>query len=528
MKKIFALALIPLLILACSKEENTPEGAMPQTNGQKTVFYATVEGYTSDSPGTKVYADENLKLLWNEDDRISVFNKTTFNYQYLFTGEDGDNAGSFEEIPETSLITANDIDHIIAVYPFSATNRVNNDGNQITVTLPAKQAYKEHSFGIGANTMVAATDNNFLSFKNVCGYLKFRLYGENTPISSITLQGNSGEKISGQAYITPTINGTPAVVVNEANSADTIMLSCTEPISLSDSETDYKEFYFAIPPMTFESGFTITVRDGNGGIFVKSSSKSLTIERNKMESMAPIKVVMSNGGDVITFSDTQIKAYCVSNFDTNNDREISWTEANAITKLHLTSNNFANRSSFEDVKYFRNLKHLVLGWGSSDPKLPLDLSKNPHLEVLQCTYALASLNITKNKKLQYLDCGGSNLTSLDLSNNTELTVLKCYGNYLSSLDLTNNTKLMELYCYNANKSVGSAGTMTIDLDLSHCPELHFLCPYLSGGGGTLFNSITVKKNNSILLYFFNTVQNLYFLKTEDDLTYCAKNVYYVD
>ena len=124
----------------------------PQTTSGQ-VFYASMEAQTTPntpgSPNTKVYADENMQVLWNENDKISVFNKTTYNYQYLFTGEDGDNYGSFEEIPVTGLISGNNLTNIYAVYPYSKSNKVNNAGTAITMTLPAEQTYKEHSFGIG-------------------------------------------------------------------------------------------------------------------------------------------------------------------------------------------------------------------------------------------------------------------------------------------------------------------------------------------------------------------------------------------
>ena len=50
----------------------------------------------------------------------------------------------------------------------------------ISITLPAVQKYASKSFGVGANMMVAVTkdkDDYFLPFKNLCGYLKLKLYG---------------------------------------------------------------------------------------------------------------------------------------------------------------------------------------------------------------------------------------------------------------------------------------------------------------------------------------------------------------
>lgn len=54
---------------------------------------------------------------------------------------------------------------------------------KIILTLPAVQPYAENSFGLGANSMVAATENKsdmLLQFKNLCGYLVVKLYGNQT------------------------------------------------------------------------------------------------------------------------------------------------------------------------------------------------------------------------------------------------------------------------------------------------------------------------------------------------------------
>ena len=58
---------------------------------------------------------------------------------------------------------------------------------------------------------------------------------------------------------------------------------------LSQSWKD-TEFVFVIPPTTFENGFKVTVIDEAGDVFEKSSSRSLAISRNKMESMGAMKV----------------------------------------------------------------------------------------------------------------------------------------------------------------------------------------------------------------------------------------------
>lgn len=102
----------------------------------------------------------------------------------------------------------------------------------------------------------------------------------------------------------------------------------------------------------------------------------------------------------------------------------------------------------------------------------LDLSNNTRLTHLRCGMdnALEELDLTNNPELIELCCGhdgtgrifvqdypegrdlmhGNKLTRLDLSRNTKLEVLDCVANFLTELDLSANTNLKVLYC-SANK-----------------------------------------------------------------------------
>ncbi|MBP5486291.1 MAG: hypothetical protein J6Y06_01465, partial [Bacteroidales bacterium] len=148
------------------------------------VFHASTE--SASLPETRIYADENMKVLWNADDRISIFEKKTYNYQYKFLGEDGETAGDFEKVTTSGFHTGGDVDYYYAAYPYRTSNKLSNSG-VLTMVLPAEQYYKENSFGIGSNTMVAVSDGDFLAFKNVCGYLSISLWGDDVSVSKVTI-----------------------------------------------------------------------------------------------------------------------------------------------------------------------------------------------------------------------------------------------------------------------------------------------------------------------------------------------------
>lgn len=288
MRRLLFLAASIWLIVSCQAGTDD-EMLLSERKGDAPLqtFYATTEGSQHE---TKVYADANMRVMWNADDRISMFKESTYNYQYRFTGEDGDNAGEFEVIAPGGLISGNSLNYIYAVYPYSSTNKINNAGTPITLTLPAEQAYKEHSFGIGANTMVAVTNNEFLAFKNVGGYLSLRLYGDDVSVSRITLQGNNHEKIAGKAEIAVGLGSLPSVTMTN-DATETISIVCDPAVHLGTSSSNYTDFWFVIPPVSFTQGFTVTVTDAQDASFEASTSESIAISRNTIEWMSPLKVV---------------------------------------------------------------------------------------------------------------------------------------------------------------------------------------------------------------------------------------------
>ena len=79
-----------LLAAACSSIQEEPVNTERAKSAADEVFYATLEQSGGAADATKVYADENLKVLWNADDRISIYNRYTYGYQYAFQGITGD------------------------------------------------------------------------------------------------------------------------------------------------------------------------------------------------------------------------------------------------------------------------------------------------------------------------------------------------------------------------------------------------------------------------------------------------------
>ena len=292
MKRVFPISLAgycaALVLSSCATEEQEFVSLRPVYEE----FYASTES----SDFTRTHTDSQYRVLWNEDDRISIFNRDTYNQQYRFSGETGDNSGTFSMVPTSDFITANPIGAIYAVYPYAEGTRISND-EVLSVSLPSTQMWAQDSFGPGANVMVAAADDNKLMFKNAGGILSFKLYGANASVSSLQLKSNGGEAISGKASVTMTVGGLPVLTMDDSAS-DHVMLICPSPVTLNADASAFTEFWFVLPPVTLSGGFTLTVTSPDGGTFTKSSTKPLTISRNTISRMAPVEVEFTGGAVV--------------------------------------------------------------------------------------------------------------------------------------------------------------------------------------------------------------------------------------
>lgn len=408
----------------------------------------------ADEAQTKTYLNEKGQLRWVADDRVSIFVGKTFNQEYRFIGETGSNNGAFSMVGENpGFVVADKLQANYAVYPHSKNNMMDKNGT-IMVLLPEIQNYEENSFGLGANTMVAVTedkDDLTLSFKNVCGYLKLSFWNYIT-VKSIKLCGNNGEKLAGDAKIIAAYEDTPTISM-EDGATTSITLNCGEGVKLGSKAEDAVSFYFVLPPVVFSKGINVTLIASSGESYSMSTTKPLAIERNRISTVASRQIPDFN----IKFSDDNFKAYCVKNFDTNSDGEISCSEASVVKWITCGK---LDIQSLDGLKYFTALENLFC---YRNQLMDLDVTHNTSLTVLLCfENKLRSLDVSHNHKLRELSCSENLFDALDISENVDLKYLSCSNNDLSSINVSNNSKLETLYCHN---------NQLTNLDVSKNPEL---------------------------------------------------------
>ena len=140
------------------------------------------------------------------------------------------------------------------------------------------------------------------------------------------------------------------------------------------------------------------------------------------------------------------------------------------------------------------LQELVLPQGIKDLK---GIEYFENLEKLEgATVGLKYLNVTKNKKLKYLDVNTNQLEYLKVTENTGLEYLHCGSNHLTELDVTRNRRLSKLWCYN---------NQFTELDVSKNGDLVWL-----GCGSNSLTELDVSRNPKleILLCFNNQLTEL--------------------
>lgn len=283
MKKFVLFAIAACILAACTPKENVSVAPTAKK------FYASMEQATRTfTYGGEVYwiNEENLQ------DEVSIFYKNDENVEYVYAGETGSTQGELAPASDPAE-EGNKYVYTYALYPYADYNEILSEGVLYGYVTPT-QFYAEDSFGYyGMNPMAAASETESLEFKNLAGYLKLRLYGDNsTPLSSITISSNDGEYIAGDILASIAPGEDPEVECytdsQYINTAVSISFASAEPVYLDPSTP--LDVWVCLIPGTVPSGITVTVTGKNGTSFEYSSSNPLTIKRGVCTATAPLKV----------------------------------------------------------------------------------------------------------------------------------------------------------------------------------------------------------------------------------------------
>ena len=268
MKKFFIISVVAMVLTACSQDT---------TND-----YSTPEMRVGFDDETRVQLNEECKTVWNRGDMVSVFNKTDANSCWRYRGADLARSGAIALVSSPSTYTVTFAD-VYGVYPYNANYSINMFG-EISLSIPAEQNWKDGSYGVGDNIMVAIGEDENLSFKNIFGWLKLQFTGSDA-ISKITFRGNNNEPLTGAITYDPYY----MEAVFSEGAGKEITLICPEVALEADK---VQTFYIAIAPQTFTKGVTVEITTSTGEKITKTTDKKLVIERNAIQPMATLDAVI--------------------------------------------------------------------------------------------------------------------------------------------------------------------------------------------------------------------------------------------
>ncbi len=280
---------------------------------------------------TRIQLNEAQKTVWTKDDIVSVFYKSNANQKWEYRGETGERVAELYRVDAGTA--SRDMDYVVLAYPYSTEYVLSTATGNLETMLPAVQHYTVDSYGVGDNLMVSCSEFTQFSLKSVCGWLKLQLTGNGEVVKGIKFRGNNGEQVAGLIHVdtksaeatlyseevAPDGNGNAngSLVIDGAMATE-VMLYCDEGVTLLNEAT---AFYIALPPQTFEEGFTVDVICTDGTMMAKSSDKKLSIERNHIQPMAAFVFAATGTTDVPTEPENPVNP----NLPSNENNKIYYT-----------------------------------------------------------------------------------------------------------------------------------------------------------------------------------------------------------
>ena len=234
MKKILFLATMVATLFASCQKESFSEPTIEAS-----------DDFTASFAETRTELDGNA-VVWCEDDLLTIFTKTAHNrkYQVKELSDDGRTATfgyvSFTGNNDTKITTN------YALYPYDADATLT--AGVVTTTLQPTQTYNAANGSLGYALMVARSSNTNFSFVNAGSLLRFKvskLVPDTFTLKTIKV-ASANNNIAGEVTINLGSSDVKAFV--SSNGVKEITLSDIN----YDVTTDVKEFYVAMPSVSFE------------------------------------------------------------------------------------------------------------------------------------------------------------------------------------------------------------------------------------------------------------------------------------
>lgn len=283
MKKIF-LTMLALLTLVSACQENA---SSLQVLNQDAIM-VTIEDFDD----SKTFMDQDRNIRWAEDDQIVAFMQSSLGLKYQIQDSYvGKTYGYFYKVDSGTsdyIGGGMELDHNVVYYPYSDAVEIemSEDEYVLNVHLPIEQTYAPGSFGNGTMPMVAVSEDNDMTFRNVCGGIRLQLMGTGR-IAMIMIEGNAGEMLSGDARVTAYADGDKPRISMCSDAYTSVVLFCGPDGVQLDRRTP-TDFMIALPPVNFHRGFVVRVLDTEGNEYTIESDEENIVRRSSVLVMPPV------------------------------------------------------------------------------------------------------------------------------------------------------------------------------------------------------------------------------------------------
>ncbi len=276
-KYLYCIVAFSLALVSCNKEiavDSAVPGDAPEAELVPMTFRASPEGLQ-----TKADIDGNF-VVWEAGDAIAVFDGTQFN---KFDSSDISSDGKTASFSGSAGSAAT----YYAVAPYSAATNISIENNRLSIKIPSTQTIVgSHLVDPGALVSTAVDDGaGTLIFTNQFSLMKVNI--TRSDVLSVAVFGNSDESVNGTNHFYYAGEGAPKMdYSNAAGKQIRIVYKASE--GASESAFPAGEYYIALWPNTFKSGYSIVISTSDGGKAIKTKSTEQVLVRNGGQNLSTV------------------------------------------------------------------------------------------------------------------------------------------------------------------------------------------------------------------------------------------------
>lgn len=264
MKKITFGLLCFIILLPSCKLELTPVVINPESVEFHASFF--------EDPVSKTVRQSDGKVFWSPGEDIHIFQGSRSG---KFTSKN-DVVSASATFTGTFNSNTDDGSDYWAVYPWDNDNLFIDWA--VYVPIQSYQIAKAGTFDDNYFPSIAKSASKELTFYNVCGGIKFKVY--NSGVKKVILSGNNEEVIAGSALV-EFVEGRPSIrdISNSVAVQSSKRISVVAPDEGTFVPGVY--YYIVVPPISFSNGFILTFVNTENLEASFVTDNSITVSRSK-------------------------------------------------------------------------------------------------------------------------------------------------------------------------------------------------------------------------------------------------------